>query len=73
MQVRAIAQGYHDGFREIGDEFPVPDGQKSPWWVPVEEPVEVKEPERIPNTFSELTKRSVRVEDEMIARKSVKR
>jgi hypothetical protein len=32
--VRAIALGYHNGLREIGDEFEIPDDfpNESPWW-----------------------------------------
>jgi len=36
VRVRATAIGYCDGYREIGDEFDVPDHYPvSPWWVPV--------------------------------------
>lgn len=35
--VRATALGYHNGLREIGDEFEIPEDfpHKSPWWEPV--------------------------------------
>ena len=33
--VRATALGYHNGLREIGDEFEIPDDfpHESPWWT----------------------------------------
>ena len=35
--VRATALGYHNGLREIGDEFEIPDDfpVESPWWTAV--------------------------------------
>ena len=36
MRVVATAQGYLGCFREVGDEFEVPDGAKASWFTPVE-------------------------------------
>ena len=46
MKVKATARGFYaGGLRNTGDEFDVPDGMKSSWWVPVEEPVASAETE----------------------------
>jgi len=36
MRVVATAQGYLGCFREVGDEFEVPDGAKGSWFTAVE-------------------------------------
>lgn len=73
MLVKATAQGYHEGFREVGDEFNVPDGAESPWWVKLDDVVEVVKTPAQPTSFSEMNASNANAEAEMVARKTTKR
>jgi len=35
MKVKAIAPGFHNGRRRVGDEFEVADGSKASWFVAI--------------------------------------
>lgn len=53
VQVKATSVGYHEGYREIGDVFSVPDDfPPSPWWVRVGGPdgADGHEPEMTPES-----------------------
>jgi hypothetical protein len=47
MRVKATAQGYLDGFREVGDEFDAPDDAKGPWFYPLERPAATEEDQHV--------------------------
>lgn len=48
MKVRAIAQGFYNGRRKVGDVFEVRDGASASWWEAVKPqptaPVEIPAP-----------------------------
>lgn len=70
MLVRAIKQGYHEGFRERGDVFQAPDGVASPWWVPVEVEPEADAGAVVPTSFSQMNAQNVEEEKSIIARRT---
>lgn len=47
MKVLATARGHYKVVREVGDEFEVPDGLSGSWFVPVDAPPVVAEPEPV--------------------------
>lgn len=70
MLVRAIKQGYHNGFRERGDVFEAPADLKSPWWVPADVQPEVNTGAPEPTSFSEMNAKVVKEDKAIIARRS---
>ena len=72
MLVRATQLGYFEGLREIGHEFEVPDGRKSPWWVPVAEAVEAAPAPSEPDTFSGMNSRDAKHAKDLLARRNRK-
>lgn len=70
MLVRAIKAGYHKNMQEVGSEFDVPEGQVSPWWVPVDVAQEETPRQPIQSSFSEMNAHEDSIQKERMTRRS---